>query len=101
VIRLEVQDARDGIQINRPVDVGEQLVGFVRARFIPDLGLDPVRIEDQQDESVLARVESLCHRNDLRWSRAMDEALGRETGNRVETVALGISPILFVSDVKN
>ena len=100
-IRLKVQDARDGIEIERPVDVGEGLVGFIGPRFKLDLGLDPFRIDHQQDESVLARVESFRRRNHLRGCRAMDEALAREAGSGIEAVALRFGPFCFMSDVED
>lgn len=100
-IGLKVQDARDGVEIERPVDVGEGLVGFIGPRFIFDLGLEPVRIDHQQDESVLARVESFRDCHYLRGRGAMDEALAREAGRGILACLLGRLPRGFGRDVED
>ena len=82
-IRLELHNARNRVEVERAVDVGKEIAGFVRAGFVFDLGLDAPRVNDEQDKSVLTGVEAFSGRDNLRGSRAMDESLGGQAGGGI------------------
>jgi hypothetical protein len=77
-VRFEIQDLDNCLQVDRTVNVREQLVGLIRTRLIPDLGHEPQRVNDQQYQSVLAGEERIGNAQDLVRFGAMDEALDRE-----------------------
>ena len=91
-IGLERNDARHRVEIERTIDVRKQFVGLIGPRLVADLGPDSPGIQNQQDESALARVESLRDRDDLRGSRAMDEAIGIQTRRGILTCLFGRLP---------
>ena len=83
--RFEVEHMLHGFQVERTVDVGKQLVGFIRARFPAKLGLELSRVNLQDHQTVLVGIVRIGYAQNLIYFGAMDETLARQRISGIHT----------------
>ena len=98
--RREGHDLADGVQVERPVDVGEGGAGFV-AILEDQPGRQAVGVDDQQNQAGLAAVELVGRTENLLRGRAVDEPLGIQRVQAVFARGEGGFPVGSMCDVED
>ena len=88
--RLERYHARDGIEVQRTIDVREQVAA---GSLVTHRRRDTGAVNDQQQQAAHAVKEALAHRRDLFRPRAVDEPFGSQRVAAVRACCLRSRPL--------
>jgi hypothetical protein len=98
-VGVEVKDSYNSVQVDGPIDMGEQISlrdawrrNSFGGRFPLQVRGKERGIDHKQDETSLSRVILFSDRHNLRFRRAMDKALCFQTLGSIVAALLGIIP---------